>query len=268
MNAHRECFQPACRHLSDEDFAARHLPAGAAPADGAVAEKRAAVDAAFARTAAAAAATLNALPEVDAALLLSLRTGHRRWRLDQADWLRLAAILARQGGEASRSNALQRLVLAVRLRGKLELEARRVRRNPYLLEAVATGAAKMPAADAQALLAQWRRLPEGAAGRALTRVMRYAALTPREQPDLDQVCAAAARSRTSLVPQPQPPAVWHRSPRSARAGGPANANTMTERAQKRPTAGNPKFREVTVPPAAGAPLCSRAPRAARAGGNA
>lgn len=138
-----------------------------------------AAKAAFARKAAAhaqaAAAALARVPPEATALLLPLRVGLRRWRLNAADWRALADAAVKK--EVS---AIPRIALQVQLRGALLRARPAARRNPHLLGALDTGVLQLPPKDTAELLERWPTLGAAAAERAVARVLRHGALRPRD----------------------------------------------------------------------------------------
>lgn len=147
------------------------------PSEKEIASQRRYVDESLAALAKNAADALPELPDDELHLLLSLRKTKRRWRLDHRDWMTLAQLLtAPESSETSRAANLRRLVLAIRLRGKLMSVVKGVRRNPFMLDAVAVGAERLPEDDVLLLLNRWTSLPWGADRQVLHRVMRYGRL--------------------------------------------------------------------------------------------
>lgn len=135
------------------------------------------------RRAHAAVAALASLSPQDAGLLLRLRSGHRRWRLNTEDWHELAVILCSQkeaacGTIAAPNPRIAALYLRVALRGKLYATQPAARRNPYALAALASGVEALTGAEVTELLQKWNSFDNLAAERALHRVMRYGSLRP------------------------------------------------------------------------------------------
>jgi hypothetical protein len=154
----------------------KHM-AGAKSDEAQIAASRQQVQQSFILFAADARDALAELPENELLLLLSLRKGLRRWRLDHTDWLSLAKILTTEEEDGFwRAAALKRLVLSVRLRGKLINEVKAARRNPFMLNTLSAGTLNLPDDDVSLLLDRWTSLPQLTVKRVLHRIMRYGRL--------------------------------------------------------------------------------------------
>jgi hypothetical protein len=160
---------------------------------------RAAAIAEVQRVASSAAAMIDSLPGPDLQLLLSLRTGRHRWRLDTLDWGRLAGALkldrAADDTVASIPH-VARVVLHVLLRGQMVAERSRVRSNPALDSALWESVQELPDGDADMLLDKWRTLGPDFAARAAHRVLRYARLAPAVPPGGAEAASGEALERT------------------------------------------------------------------------